>query len=41
MFTGGELLFAVLTIDIHSCLSNPFSSYEQRAKYYLSAVFIA
>ena len=37
---GGELWFAVLSLDIHLSLTNPFTSYVTNSKYYTAAVYI-
>lgn len=36
---GGELWFAVLSIDIHQSLSNPFNSYHINSWYYTTFVY--
>jgi hypothetical protein len=36
---GGELWFAVLSIDIHLSLTNPFSSHQANAIYYTGFVY--
>jgi hypothetical protein len=36
---GGELWFAVLSIDIHQALANPFTSYQINAWYYTVGVY--
>jgi hypothetical protein len=36
---GGELWFAVLSVDIHMSLTNPFASYASNDKMYLLGVF--
>lgn len=36
---GGELWFAVLSVDIHMSLTNPFSSYKMNDFYYSVFVF--
>lgn len=36
---GGELWFAVLSIDIHLSLTNPFSSHKANAMYYTGFVY--
>lgn len=37
---GGELWFAVLSVDIHQSLANPFSSYQVNAQNYTLAVYV-
>lgn len=36
---GGELWFAVLSVDIHQSLANPFTSYQVNAQYYTFGVY--
>ena len=36
---GGELWFAVMSIDIHQSLTNPFTSYQINSWYYTTGVY--